>query len=130
MGLDNGINIKRTDRIAKYFNEKLYPHFYYVNDCDIEIAYWRKCWNIRNAILDILDVTEDNDSHTEISIPQMKEIIKFLKSLNENNWEENGYSIWTWEESKKHIKFQIKKLKRLIKLMKRYDIEVYFYDSW
>lgn len=130
MGLDNGIMVKKTNKIAKFFNKKKYSYYDYDGVCEIEIAYWRKCWNIRNQILNILDVTKDNDSHAEISIPKMKEIIRFLKSLNEKNWEDYGYSIWSWDEQKKSIKYQIKRLKRLLLIMKFYDVEVYFYDSW
>ena len=42
MGLDNGLVIrKRNQKVSK------------------EIAYWRKCWNVRRDILDIINSTEE-----------------------------------------------------------------------
>ena len=57
-------------------------------------------------------------------------IIDLLGSYNENNWED---SIWEWngeDNYSEYIQHQIENLKILRKLMDKYNLEVYFYDSY
>ena len=105
--------------------------FYHWDD-DEEIAYWRKCWNVRYAIADAIDGINDN-RNTDITYDNVIAIIKELKKFNKRNWLHNGWdgSIWEWKEIKKSHRGHIKRLKKLSKLMKKYPIiEVYFYDSY
>ena len=67
MGLDNGLVIRKRDqKVSK------------------EIAYWRKCWNVRGDILDIIDSTEEKYCY-EISPNQLLQIVKILSKYNEKN---------------------------------------------
>ena len=134
MGLDNGIDIKRNEysnkiKALKQFecdwdNKHSYP---------FEICYWRKSWNIRNDIFNAIASEENDEYHYELSIYDIQEILKLLKSYNKKTWDYGGWSgsIWTWKEHKSINRKHIKNLKKLIKLMKQYpELEVYFYDSY
>jgi hypothetical protein len=65
MGLDNGIVVKNLDRnnIPNFI--KL-PFGWDLEKDHIEIAYWRKCWGIRNDILDILHGSFKGESYADI----------------------------------------------------------------
>ena len=96
---------------------------------DFEICYWRKCWNIRSLIFGCIGSC-DNDGEVPIKREDIPKIIDILKSLNSKNWEDEGGSIWTYEEQKPHIKQQIKDLKKVYRLMGKHNLDVYFYDSY
>ena len=130
MGLDNGIIIKKINKeqinkIPDYINVEIY------NDNKVEIAYWRKCWGIRNEILDILHMN-DYTYTKNIDIEDIPALIKMLYNfLSENYWEENSDSIWEYEGMKEQLVQQIINLKWLYSFMKENnDIEVEFYDSY
>lgn len=131
MGLDNSIEIKRTpytDSISELRQFNL--DWDNKHEYDFSVCYWRKCWNIRNGILDILGDRFSDQWRFHLNTENIDKIITFLKSLNKHNWNDDGGSIWTWEEYKNHIKDDIKKLKMLRKLMKKYDLKVVFIDSY
>ena len=134
MGLDNGIIIKRNEYSNKIKALKRFVDSYDKEEkYDFDVCYWRKCWNVRHDILNILDSGEDEEYYFILSIKNVKQIIKILKSYNEKTWEYGGWngSIWLWSEHKKVNRKHIKNLKRLIRLMKKYpELEVYFYDSY
>ena len=131
MGLDSGICVKRNEKAMNVYSklkrfekdwEKKYGY-------DFEVIYFRKCWNVRALIFSCLGGGEDNGC-TPIKHEDIPKIIMALKSLNADNWDEDGGSIWEWEEQKPHIKQYIKNLKYLYRLMDKYDLDVYFYDSY
>lgn len=131
MGLDNGIEIRRKENLPNCvlcFDEKWRKERGY----DLEVAYWRKCWNVRSAIGDALGSFYDN-GQTDVNRDEVLAIIKELKKFNKKNWECCGWngSIWEWSEIKHHHRRCIRRLRRLARLMKKYPtIEVYFYDSY
>lgn len=96
---------------------------------NFEVLYYRKCWNLRGIIAEAIGGICDN-GETTVEREDIPKIINALKSVNEDNWEDEGGSIWTWEEQKPHIKQHIKNLKYVYKLMNQHDIDVYFYDSY
>jgi hypothetical protein len=63
-------------------------------------------------------------------------IIDGLESYNEDNWEDYGSSIWEWTSDEEgwsyseYVKQNIEDLKLLRQLMDKYELEVYFYDSY
>lgn len=129
MGLDNWIMVKKHK--SKTVNKLLSYIFTYDKYFDeYEILYYRKCWNLRYLIMDV--TTECFNEHNELPIKQgeIKEIIKSFKSLNEHNWEDEGRSIWDFEEMEEAIKRDIKTLKRLYFLMFFLDLQPYFIDSY
>ena len=112
MGLDNGIIVRNKNGIEE------------------EICYWRKCWNIRKLIFDCIDSNEMLFEYS-LSLGNLIDIYYALKTLNKENWSENGGSIWEWEEIRKGLKRDIKTLNKLIKRMKKEPgLEVIFYDSY
>lgn len=119
MGLDNGITIKEY----KNSQEKEY-----------EVCYWRKCWNIRFKILEILNFPHngvDEQYEFPLTLDDVVDIYYMMRSLNKENWFEGGGSIWSWDEIKKCVKQDIKNLKKLIRRMKKdTNITVIFYDSY
>ena len=134
MGLDNGIDIVRNDYSNKikalerftisYDRNKEYP---------FEVCYWRKCWNVRADILDIVDKGDAEQYRFYLDIPAIKDIIKILKSYNRKNWQFGGFrgSIWEWSEHKRINSRHIHNLKVLVRIMRKFpDLEVYFYDSY
>ena len=130
MGLDNGICIRRDSApitaLALFDDEVSKKYNYNPN-----VAYWRKCWNVRNIVFGLLDIDEFNDSETPMSAEDVTRIITELKKFNRNNYLDCGDCIWEWDEFKQINKRNISALKRLVRLMKKNDnIEVYFYDSW
>lgn len=121
--------------VKKHKNETVNKLLSYVFTYDkyfdeFEILYYRKSWNIRHLIM--YATSECFNEHNEIPIKhkEIKEIIKSFKSLNEHNWEDEGSSIWTFEEIEEAIKRDIKILKKLYFLMFFLDLQPYFIDSY
>ena len=101
------------------------------NNYDLEVAYWRKCWNVRNIIFELLNIEDFNDSRTPMSIDDVVVVIKALQQLNAKNYTDRGSCIWDWPVFRRINRRNIIALNRLVRLMKKNDnIEVYFYDSW
>lgn len=134
MGLDNSIDIVRND-----YSNKINALERFTISCDkdkvypFEVCYWRKCWNVRRDILNIIDQGDDYQYKFALDIPMIEEIIKVLKSYNKKTWENGGWSgsIWDWSEHKRFNRRHIRNLKLLIKIMEKYpELEVYFYDSY
>ena len=99
--------------------------------CDIEVAYWRKCWGVRAIILDILGVPSEGADEFEMNRCDVLAVIRALKALNKKNWNEGASNFWTWKEYKYSHRWNIRRLKRLARVMHRHpDLEVYFYDSY
>lgn len=61
-------------------------------------------------------------------------MIKLLQSYNSKNFENNGTCIWAWDDEdwpySEKIQRDIENLKILRELMDKYELEVYFYDSY
>ena len=133
MGLDNGIQIRRKDNLpncALCFDSEWREKYSY----DLEVAYWRKCWNVRRVIFDVLRDGDDDECIIDITREEVLEIIKRLENdfhyfdFLADEWSD---CIWMWNAFRKIQKRNIKNLKKLAKMMKRHpEIEVYFYDSY
>lgn len=130
MGLDNGIIIKN------YPNQKINMFSLKSKAFDnerreIEIAYWRKCWGIRNDILSILDARFSDEYEIQILKEHIPNIITLLKWYikNDENWTYTN-SIWERRECLKSMKIYIKNLKWAYKNFDKYDLKIYFYDSY
>ena len=135
MGLDNGIQIKRNTSTNSIPELKQFELSYdNKHQFDFEICYWRKCYNIRNMIMDVIESARDNDNSDILTTTDIEKIIHGLQSFNSTNWQENGGSIWDWDDEEypysEKIQRDIENLKNLQTLMEKYDLEVYFYDSY
>lgn len=130
MGLDNGIlvtGIKKSD-IPSFVKLPLPLDSW---EQEIEIAYWRKCWGIRSAILDTLHGS--SQGYTQIDVEDIPAIIKHLLPFcSKEYWDANADSIWEFEEA---IDFtliqQIINLKWLYSYMLEHpEVKCRFYDSF
>lgn len=133
MGLDNGIIARKSNNEeinAKLFTLNTYTYW----DGSHEIAYWRKCWNVRDAIADVIGGIYDNGS-TSLTYEDVIAVIERLEQFNEENWSGDDWdegSIWEWDEIKESHRGCIERLQHLASLMEKYpdEIDVYFYDSY
>ena len=130
MGLDNGIVIKKNDhtaaidaKLVDLFEELTYSEEY-------EVCYWRKCYNLRNEILYIINRKFDEEYEYRLNAEDVEQIIEYLQSLDADTWNDSGPSLWEWEEMEEHILQDINNLSTLVELMKEYDLDVVFYDSY
>lgn len=140
MGLDNGIVIRSSRRsITRDIlpKELEYPFEtdYIANE--VEIIYWRKNWNLRNAILDsnIIKPINLNEYEFGIDTPaQVFEIIKIIVSfMNKETWEDNDYgsTIWEYEEYLPILQRDVINLAIIASFMENNpDIYLVFYDSY
>ena len=136
MGLDNGIFVKSNCR--EITRDILPDSLVYPFDKDygnqVDIAYWRKCWGLRNEILNILNTRfiEDN-YYSEIDTPEkiqgvMDVIFSFM---NKQVWEDDGNSIWDYET----IIHNLRDCYMNLVIMKNFmhenpDVYLVFYDSY
>lgn len=134
MGLDNGIILKLEDNklpedfptsIDKYSLEKV------EKDGELEIAYWRKCWGIRAAIIGVLHMPANEYEH-QVEADDVPAIRRELhKFLYPEYWEENADSIWEYNEYIEWMLDIMLNLKWLENYMKKHpNAYVYFYDSY
>lgn len=128
MGLDNGVVIKKNDK-TEMLEDKLNALFEDDGN-EYSVVYYRKCYNIRNEILYIINHRFDEEYEFAIDIEDVEQIIEYLQSLNADNWEDSGQSVWEWDEMEENIKRDIENLNVLVDLMREYDIDVVFYDSY
>ena len=133
MGLDNGIEVKRTTKTNKITELKVFSKDWDKElKYDFEVCYWRKCWNIRHMVMDRIDGFVDNLG-VALTKDDVDNIIYGLKSFNADNWDDNGGSIWEWDGEWGYLEYiaqNIKDLQLLRQLMDKYELEVYFYDSY
>lgn len=102
MGLDNGIIVKRED--AKKFP----PLMKFKDDYDdeeVHVAYFRKCWNVREKIFEILSKKDDGHYNpdgeiTALTVEDVEDIISALEAFTEEQWgEDYHYSDTIWDAS-------------------------------
>lgn len=70
---------------------------------------------------------------TVLTKDDIDSIIEGLESFNADNWNDDGGSIWDWNGEwgySEYIQLNIRDLKLLRQLMDKYELEVYFYDSY
>ena len=128
MGLDNNIVIKKNDKTVGV-EDKLASMFEEYRE-EYSVVYWRKCWNIRNEILYIINHRYDEEYEFSLDVEDVEQIVEFLSSLDADTWTDSGQSIWEWEDMEDHIQQDIENLNALVELMREYDLDVKFYDSY
>lgn len=128
--MDNSIVIKKNDKTA-CIEDKLSALFEEDTYCKCySVCYYRKCWNIRNEILYIINHRFDEEYEFNLDVEDVEQIIEYLNSLNSDNWEDSGQSIWEWNEIEEQISRDIENLNTLVELMREHDLDVMFYDSY
>ena len=133
MGLDNGIDVKRNEYTESIPELKRFETDWGKKyKLDFPITYWRKCWGLRNDILFLIGKRWASEEEYEFSLTKddVDDIIELLGTYNADNWED---SIWEWDGDdnySEYVKQNIEDLKTLRALMDKYELEVYFYDSY
>lgn len=135
MGLDNSIEVKRNAYTSSIPELRQFELEYdKTHEYDFEICYWRKCWNIRSDILWIIGERFGDQYEYALDKEDIDQIIKLLESYNADDFEDSGSCIWDWDDEdypySEKIQQDIEKLKVLKRLMDKYELEVYFYDSY
>lgn len=149
MGLDNGITIRFREGKEPKWSKRL--RVLDDSPCvlddgpkdgfgkEFELAYWRKCWNVRKAVLDELAKMGRHGDDYEycLSADELRRMCKAIgKVLNRKDWDRShryGYTIWEWDESGSDMKRQNRRcLKAAERLsgMDPGDYSIRFYDSY
>lgn len=118
MGLDNGIIVRMHEPAEEE-----------------EICYWRKCWGLRDSIIEMLTKNGRDVVQKEVSI-DVDDIINIVNILqqfdDEDYWVEHGDSIWSYEDIKDDLHNQIDNLMGLLDALNGPNNikDVRFYDSY
>ena len=138
MGLDNGI-IARSNR-RKITREMLPEGMVYPWDekfdspeGGVEILYWRKNWGLRDIVVNTFPVYEDTGYDYLIETPQQVfELIRIIVPfMSKEKWEEDGDSIWDYDEILPILQQNIINLALIASFMKNNpDVYLIFYDSY
>ena len=130
MGLDNGIYIKGYRKKPFYVKDDLYDQ-----SEQIDLAYWRKYWGLRNDIINIIyENYYGNDSEILLSENQIKKIRilimeitfskkRFLESCN-GYWNYNIYSVLRGIRQMINLTWAARQVR------KNPEVEVFWYDSY
>ena len=146
MGLDNGIRIKNVrieDIKVPWFVDKR-PWYQHEPEPEseheeerelyVEVIYWRKCWGIRNAIMNKFHFIDDKKSVGKylIEFEDIPALYRVLTPfMDKQYYEDNADSIWDYDDYSEHLQNDILTLLWLGEFMLEHpDAEVYFYDSY
>lgn len=141
MGLDNGFVVKSNKRKltrADLPKEIQYPFAEDYGDAP-EIIYWRKNWGLRNmmvrSILRPEHPNKDEDDNYIYSVDTSKDVMNVISAisyfLNEEIWESEGSSIWSYEEIRPILIENIGNLAIMAIFMDQNpDVYLEFYDSY
>lgn len=140
MGLDNGIYWKPRNNKEK---NVAFPDYVEINEFnydsledEYEICYWRKCWGLRNRILNIISNAVGKDGEKcgyeliradLVQIQQM--LIDYLRYPN--RWDEEN-NFWSFDDIKQDLMQNIINLGWMIDYMRLESpmAFVYFMDSY
>ena len=136
MGLDNGIVLKLSNKkVPEDFPEKgawwIEPQEEVEKRGELHVAYWRKCWDIRGIILEVLHAGQDGGEY-QVEAEDLSAIRRgIVKLLNPKTYEDEADSIWEYEErveSELQILLNLMWLENYLK--KHPEDSAYFYDSY
>jgi hypothetical protein len=136
MGLDNGLYIHSDKRLITRDmlpKELIYPFDSDYND-NVEISYHRKDWGLRNEIVSCFGNKADKDGYYfHIDTPdEVFKLIKIIVSfMDKETWEEEGDSIWEYEEALPNLRRDVINLAIIAAYMyNNPDVSLIFYDSY
>lgn len=135
MGLDNGFIVcSKRRKITKDMlpAELKYP-FPDEDDDGVEIIYWRKNWGLRNSVLQRFGTSESGkyDGYLD-TVDDIFDLIRIIISfMDKDKWEDEGRSIWKYEEILPTLQDDIINLCIMAAFMKNnQDVYLAFYDSY
>lgn len=130
MGLDNGIYIKGYRKKPFYVKDDLYDQ-----SNQIDLAYWRKYWGLRNDIINIIyENYYGNDSEVLLSENQIKKIRNLIMEItfSKKRYLESCSGYWDY-----NIYSVLRGIRQIINLTwaarqvrKNPEVEVFWYDSY
>lgn len=130
MGLDNGIYIKGYRKKPFYVKDDLYEQ-----SNQIDLAYWRKYWGLRNDIINIIyENYYGNDSEVLLSENQIKKIRNLIMEItfSKKRYLESCSGYWDY-----NIYSVLRGIRQIINLTwaarqvrKNPEVEVFWYDSY
>ena len=127
MGLDNGVVLKTNLEVNYPYKEWDWR----VDKQEFDICYWRKFWGLRNTV-----VTEFHQTEECADIPLNAEGVGKLRCileefLDREFYEQNGDSIWDYEDYLLHNIQCCENLTWLQNFLEEHpNEECYFYDSY
>ena len=130
MGLDNGIYIKGYRKKPFYVKDDLYDQ-----SNQIDLAYWRKYWGLRNDIINIIyENYYGNDSEVLLSESQIKKIRNLIMEITFSKkrylescsgyWDYNIYSVLRGIRQMINLTWAARQVR------KNPEVEVFWYDSY
>ena len=130
MGLDNGIYIKGYRKKPFYVKDDLYDQ-----SNQIDLAYWRKYWGLRNDIINIIyENYYVNDSEVLLSESQIKKIRNLIMEITFSKkrylescsgyWDYNIYSVLRGIRQMINLTWAARQVR------KNPEVEVFWYDSY
>ena len=130
MGLDNGIYIKGYRKKPFYVKDDLYEQ-----SNQIDLAYWRKYWGLRNDIINIIyENYYGNDSEVLLSENQIKKIRNLIMEITFSKkrylescsgyWDYNIYSVLRGIRQMINLTWAARQVR------KNSEVEVFWYDSY
>ena len=130
MGLDNGIYIKGYKKKPFYVKDDLYDQ-----SNQIDLAYWRKYWGLRNDIINIIyENYYSNDSEVLLSENQIKKIRNLIMEITFSKkrylescsgyWDYNIYSVLRGIRQMINLTWAARQVR------KNPEVEVFWYDSY
>ena len=130
MGLDNGIYIKGYRKKPFYVKDDLYEQ-----SDQIDLAYWRKYWGLRNDIINIIyENYYGNDSEVLLSENQIKKIRTLIMEITFSKkrylescsgyWDYNIYSVLQGIRQMINLTWAARQVR------KNPEVEVFWYDSY
>ena len=136
MGLDNGIYVKSNRR--NLTREDMPQGIVFPFDEDyngIEILYWRKNWGLRNAVMSHFGWRSSSVDQYYFNIETPSQVLEFIEIiasfLDEERWEDEGNSIWSYEEERPNLIQNIINLALIHAFMcENPDVYLVFYDSY
>ncbi len=131
MGLDNGLYVKNyPDEFLSQAPSDFKPET--LDSDELEFAYWRKCWNLRDEIMSVLP-EEPEEGGYKLTIEMLKQIRCIcIKYMDPEYYKVNSFNMfWTYEELEPSQKRNIKNIIYVIDSWKKFpEMQVYFYDSY
>ena len=129
MGLDNGIYIKGYRKKPFYVKDDLYEQ-----SNQIDLAYWRKYWGLRNDIINIIYENYGNDSEVLLSENQIKKIRNLIMEITFSKkrylescsgyWDYNIYSVLRGIRQMINLTWAARQVRN------NPEVEVFWYDSY
>lgn len=142
MGLDNGIELRNVTPEIEQSLPCSWIHSYGSKKGEVtkyyELCYMRKWWGVRDDIVWFLERKYHFDETTcgdyLLDEEDLKEIRNILLSWHDKGkWEEEGRSIWDYEENEilQQLETKEEDLLKLISLKRLFpNLQAYFYDSY